>query len=114
MIVNHSQYPFIHPVALSDLRTLGQTTTVERSTLEQVRERIAALRAQTKERSAAHEFDFEKRLADIRSQESEKREEKKRQKQASRIAAQQAITQGVDEDAMEIMGFAGFGSTKQH
>jgi hypothetical protein len=52
-------------------------------------------------------------LADIRAQESEKREVKKRQKQASRIAAQQAVTEGVDEDAMEIMGFAGFGSTKQ-
>jgi U4/U6.U5 tri-snRNP component SNU23 len=71
------------------------------------------LRAQTKERSAAHEFDFEKRLADIRAQEIEKREEKKRQRQATRIAAQQPAIEGIDADAIEIMGFAGFGSTKQ-
>jgi U4/U6.U5 tri-snRNP component SNU23 len=97
----------------ADLRTLGQSTTIERSTLEQVQERIANLRAQTKERSAAHEFDFEKRLSDIREQEKEKREEKKRQRQASRLQAQEAITEGVDAEAMAIMGFAGFGTTKQ-
>jgi len=102
-----------HINSRSHLRTIGQTTTIERSTLEQVRERIAFLRAQTKERSAAHEFDFERRLSDIRAQELEKREEKKRQRQASRMAAQQSAIEGVDVDTFEMMGFAGFGSTKQ-
>jgi len=45
------------------LRALGQTTRIERSTVEQVRARIAYLREKTKEASNAKSFDFKQRLA---------------------------------------------------
>jgi U4/U6.U5 tri-snRNP component SNU23 len=101
--------PLIPPI---DLRHLGQTTTIERSTLEQVRERIAQLRAETKEKTTAKTFDFEKRLAEVRAIEEQKREEKKRKK----LVEKQANTGPAPDQDIEMtvaMGFAGFGSTKQ-
>ncbi|KAG6378269.1 hypothetical protein JVT61DRAFT_13980 [Boletus reticuloceps] len=100
----------------SHLRKMGQTTRVERSTLEQVRARIALLRERTKEASAAKSFDFDKRLAEVKAQEATRREEKKAQKQAkkeqARILLAQESTMGVEEMAA-VMGFGGFGSTKK-
>ncbi|KAF8128266.1 hypothetical protein EV363DRAFT_1510632 [Boletus edulis] len=105
-----------HINSRSHLRKLGQTTRVERSTLEQVRARIALLRERTKEASAAKSFDFDKRLAEVKAQEAARREEKKTQKQAkkeqARILLAQESTMGVEEMAT-VMGFGGFGSTKK-
>ncbi|KAI0302613.1 hypothetical protein BC826DRAFT_1101494 [Russula brevipes] len=102
------------------LRTLGQTTRIERSTVEQVRAKIAALRAQTKEASNAKAFDFDKRLAEIRDKELAAREEKKAAKKAEREQARlelakDAAAMQVDggDDMMNMMGFSGFGSTKK-
>ncbi|KAG8213618.1 hypothetical protein J3R82DRAFT_10303 [Butyriboletus roseoflavus] len=101
----------------SHLRKLGQTTRVERSTLEQVRARIAFLREKTKEASAAKSFDFDKRLAELKSQEATRREEKKAQKQAqkeqARILLAKESTMEVDDEMAAVMGFGGFGSTKK-
>jgi len=83
---------------------------VERSTLEQVRERIAALREQTREKTTAKTFDFEKRLADIRTQEEERRAQRKRDKQAANA---KASANDVDAEVQDAMGFGGFGSTKR-
>lgn len=100
-----------------DLRRLGQTTRVERSTLEQVRARIAFLREKTKEASAAKSFDFDKRLAEVKAQEAARREEKKSHKQAqkeqARILLAKESTMEVDDEMAAVMGFGGFGSTKK-
>jgi U4/U6.U5 tri-snRNP component SNU23 len=104
----------------TDLRALGQTTRIERSTVEQVRDKIASLRAQTKEASQAKAFDFDKRLAEIRDKELAAREEKKAAKKAERERARLELAQGAaamqvdgDGDMMNMMGFSGFGSTKK-
>ncbi|KAH0827432.1 hypothetical protein J3R83DRAFT_4104 [Lanmaoa asiatica] len=101
----------------SHLRRLGQTTRVERSTLEQVRARIALLREKTKEASAAKSFDFDKRLAELKVQEAARREEKKVQKQVqkeqARVLLAKESTMEVDDETAAIMGFGGFGSTKK-
>ena len=55
---------------LVDLRRLGQTTRIARSTVEQVRARIALLREKTKEASSAKSYDFNKRLAEIKAKET--------------------------------------------
>ncbi|KAH8993246.1 hypothetical protein EDB86DRAFT_2929442 [Lactarius hatsudake] len=100
------------------LRALGQTTRLERSTLEQVRAKIAFLRAQTKEASEAKAFDFDKRLTEIRDKELAARAEKKAAKKAEREKARLALAQDtamqVDgDDMMNMMGFSGFGTTKK-
>lgn len=90
---------------------------MERSTVEQVRARIALLREKTKEASAAKSFDFDKRLAEVKAQEAARREEKKALKQAqkeeARIRLVQESTMEVDSEMAAVMGFGGFGSTKK-
>jgi U4/U6.U5 tri-snRNP component SNU23 len=90
---------------------------VERSTLEQVRARIALLRERTKEASAAKSFDFDKRLAEVKDREVARREEKKAQKQAqkeeARILLAKESTMEVDDEMAAVMGFGGFGTTKK-
>lgn len=101
-----------------DLRALGQTTRIERSTVEQVRARIAYLREKTKEASNAKSFDFEQRLAEIKANEAALREEKKAQKKAQKekalveLAKDTAMEQD-ENKMMQMMGFAGFGTSKK-
>ena len=103
----------------TDLRAIGQTTRLERSTLEQVRAKIAFLRAQTKEASEAKAFDFDKRLAEIRDKElaarAEKKAAKKAEKEKARLELAQDAAMKVDgaDNMMNMMGFSGFGSTKK-
>lgn len=101
-----------------DLRMLGQRTTVERSTVEQVRARIAQLRAQKKEESSAKTFDFKKRLAEIKekadAERAEKKAAKKAEKEKSRMEMIQDVAMQEDNDEMAaMMGFSGFGTTKK-
>lgn len=103
---------------MKDLRALGQTTRIERSTVEQVRARIAYLREKTKEASNAKSFDFEKRLAEVREREAALREEKKAQKKAEKEKARVELVKDVtksqgDDDMMQMMGFSGFGTSKK-
>ncbi|KAI8975816.1 hypothetical protein BD414DRAFT_496991 [Trametes punicea] len=104
------------------LRALGQTTRIERSTVEQVRARIAYLREKTREASNAKSFDFEKRLAEVREREAALRAEKKAAKKALRERARVELAKDTvvepaakveQDDMMAMMGFAGFGSTKK-
>lgn len=103
-----------------DLRAMGQTTRVERSTVEQVRARIAYLREKTKEASSAKTFDFEKRLAEVREREDALRAEKKAAKKALRERARVDLAKDVtvpetqeQNDMMQMMGFGGFGTSKK-
>ncbi|KDQ57815.1 hypothetical protein JAAARDRAFT_35507 [Jaapia argillacea MUCL 33604] len=106
------------------LRKIGQTTRIARSTVEQVRARIAYLREKTKEASSAKSYDFEKRLAEVREKEAalraEKKAAKKREKEEKRVEMVMDVTGGVGggedgggDDMMKMMGFGGFGSTKK-
>lgn len=102
---------------LEDLRIIGQTTRIERSTLQQVRARIALLRERTKEASNAKTFDFDQRLAEIKAKEAASRAEKKAQKKAEKERARVELVKdsAMDEegDMAKMMGFGGFGSTKK-
>ena len=75
------------PAEIVDLRRLGQTTQVSRSTLAQVRERIRQLRESTANKVTAKNFDFQKRLQDVRDVETaerDKRREERKRKRAER------------------------------
>lgn len=100
-----------------DLRALGQTTRVERSTVEQVRARIAMLREKTKEASSAKAFDFDKRLAEIKAKEQalrqEKKDQKKAEKEKARLELMKDLAPEPDDEMTRLMGFGGFGSSKK-
>ncbi|TCD64876.1 hypothetical protein EIP91_003542 [Steccherinum ochraceum] len=99
------------------LRALGQTTRIARSTVEQVRARIALLREKTKEASQAKTFDFEQRLAEVRDKEAAIRTERKAQKKAikeqSRVELVKDVTMQDDDGMSAMMGFSGFGTSKK-
>ncbi|TEB30333.1 hypothetical protein FA13DRAFT_1688899 [Coprinellus micaceus] len=105
-----------HLNSRAHLRALGQTTKIERSTLAQVQARIAYLREKTKAASSAKDYDFDQRLAEIRDRERQAREEKKAAKKAEKEKARLELLQepaGGGDDMMQMMGFAGFGSSKK-
>ena len=105
-----------------DLRQIGQTTKVERSTIEQVRARIALLREKTKDAANAKTYDFEQRLAEIKAKETELRVSKKEQRKAAKEAVLRAqlekeaekdeTTKAEEDDMMQMMGFSGFSTKK--
>ncbi|KAF8320659.1 hypothetical protein DL93DRAFT_2073278 [Clavulina sp. PMI_390] len=98
----------------SHLRRLGQTTKVARSTIEQVRARIAFLREKTREAANAKAFDFDARLEEIRQKEQEERDAKRAAKKAARDARLiEAVKDAETDEMSQMMGFGGFGSTKK-
>lgn len=105
-------------MASSDLRRLGQGTQAARSTLDEVRAKIASLRAATADQSSAKEFDFQARLKEVakaeeirRAEEKQRRVEKKTEKREQAEKARKG--EQVGGELAEMMGFGGFGSTKR-
>ena len=100
----------------TDLRALGQTTKIERSTLAQVQARIAYLRERTKDAASAKAFDFDQRLAEVKEKEQTLREQRKTEKKAAKEKARLALindTENADSEMTALMGFGGFGSSKK-
>lgn len=98
------------------MRALGQTTRLERSTLEQVRARIALLRETTKDAVSAKQYDFDQRLAEVKAKEVALREEKKAQKKAEKEKMRLELVKGAgpeNDEMAQMMGFGGFGSSKK-
>jgi U4/U6.U5 tri-snRNP component SNU23 len=106
-----------HINSKAHLRIIGQTTRIERSTLQQVRDRIAYLREKTKEASSAKSFDFDQRLAEIKAKEAtlraEKKAHKKAEKEKARVELVKESAMDGEDDMAKMMGFGGFGSTKK-
>ena len=103
-------------ILITDLRALGQTTKIERSTLAQVQARIAYLREKTKEAASAKAFDFDQRLAEVKEKEQALREQRKTEKKAAKDKARLALindTENADSEMTTLMGFGGFGSSKK-
>lgn len=101
------------PSRRTDLRHLGQTTKVVKSTLNDVRQKIAELRAKSAASADAKKYDFEQRIKDIKQAEvasrDEAREAKRRKRDEERAQAEKDRTKGADEQMMQMMGFGGFG-----
>ena len=75
------------------------------------------LREKTKEASNAKSYDFERRLAEIKTKEADLRAEKRKQKQAEKDKVRAELAKDLaapqDDDMMKMMGFSGFGSSKK-
>jgi len=100
----------------TDLKKLGQTTRVAKSTLDQVRIKIAQLREQSKDAAEKKEYDFAQRLKEIQAGEDEekqarkdKRKEAKVQKQALKEKENIVKLSAEEEQMQAMMGFSGFG-----
>ncbi|KAH8150239.1 uncharacterized protein LAJ45_05450 [Morchella importuna] len=115
------------------LHAIGQTSEVERATLEQVIQRLQWLRSRKRQQETGEEFDLQKRLAERARTEEQERLERRQKRKAHRIEKKQlevkkekdaggyTATTDVDEDDVDamamarMMGFAGgFGSTKKN
>ncbi|GAA5871311.1 hypothetical protein JCM16303_000712 [Sporobolomyces ruberrimus] len=96
----------------SHLRRLGQTTKVKRTTLDDVRQKIAELREKTAKASEKKAYDFEQRIREIKAEENKEREmqkeAKRRKKEEDKLVEQKKKEEGVDKGMMDMMGFAGF------
>ncbi|KDN49187.1 hypothetical protein K437DRAFT_245235 [Tilletiaria anomala UBC 951] len=99
------------------LRMMGMTTQVVRSSLEAVRAKIAALRESRANGSQARSYDFEARLRQIAEEKQKEKEERKAKKKAAKEDARRKgaadVAMDMDQDAMAMLGFGGFGSTKK-
>lgn len=93
---------------LLDLRVLGQTTRVVRSTLNDVRQKIADLRAKTAASTESKQYDFDQRIKEIKALETASKLEAKEAKRKKKLMDEAASTEGQDQDMMKAMGFAGF------
>ena len=100
------------------LRRIGQRTEAERATVEQVRERIEAIRAERALGATATErYNFDERLKQIAAEQRHERVERRRDRREERLRKKQkqAHNEPVAEDdtaLMVAMGFASFGSTR--
>ncbi|KAI9599145.1 hypothetical protein BDF19DRAFT_419448 [Syncephalis fuscata] len=101
--------------------SIGQIMGVERSTLEQVRARLAALKR--KKAQPKKDYNLDEQIAlqrqkkeDERQQKKLKQQEKKQKLEEERQTQEQQTIEemgGVDTDMASMMGFAGFGTSKK-
>ncbi|ORY03617.1 hypothetical protein K493DRAFT_311648 [Basidiobolus meristosporus CBS 931.73] len=92
---------------------MGMTMNVERSTLEQIKAKLASLK---KKDEKPKEYNFEERVeAAIKQEEEDKRRKREKKKDKKReVEAQQTAELGeMDPEMAAMMGFANFGSSKK-
>jgi len=97
-------------------RALGMSMKVERSTIDQVRSKLASLKAKKEEASV--QYDFDARIEELQRQEEEDKRRKREKKKAKRNAKKDNKDETIVEDEIDpemaaMMGFSGFGSQKK-
>lgn len=91
-------------------RNLGMSMRVERSTLDQVKQRFEVNKKKLEEKKK--DYDFEQRMQELREEE-EKLREYRREKRKERKRKHQESSEDIDPDMAATMGFSGFGSSKK-
>ena len=82
---------------------------IERSSLDQVKERFAINKRKMEEKKK--EYDFEERMKELKEEE-EKQREYKRNKRKRKL--EEVEEPAGDPDMMATMGFSGFGGSKKN
>ncbi|GAB5589255.1 zinc finger [Umbelopsis nana] len=97
-------------------RNLGMSMRVERASLDNVKERLAALKR--KKEQPKEDYDLDARI-EARQREEEEAKRRKKEKKKAKKEAESEKPQNLDgeaaveeDDMAKMMGFAGFGSTK--
>merc|ERR1712112_303171 len=92
-------------------RNLGMSMKIERSSLDQVKERFALNKKKLEEKKK--DYDFEERMKEPKEEE-EKQREYRRNKKKRKHEEVEDDTAGADLDMMAMMGFSGFGGSKKN
>ncbi|KAL8576372.1 zinc finger, matrin-type 2 [Nucella lapillus] len=93
-------------------RNLGMSMKIERSSLDQVRQRFELNKKKKEEKEK--EYDIEERLREIKEEEEKaKAHKKEKRKERKRKAADDGDMGSGDPDMAALMGFSGFGTSKK-
>jgi len=100
-------------------RNLGMSMKIERSTLDQVKQRFETIKQKKSEQQK--KYDWDKRMQELQEEEEKSKEYKRekrleRKRKAEETAASSstgAEDDGMDPEMAAVMGFAGFSSSKK-
>jgi len=92
-------------------RNLGMSMKIERSTLDQVKERFAKNKAKLEEKKV--DYDFDQRMMELKEEEEKQKEYRKNLKRKRKPEPEPDEMVG-DPDMMAMMGFSGFGGSKKN
>merc|ERR1719209_1622609 len=91
-------------------RNLGMSMKVERSSLDQVKQRFAKNKAKLEEKKV--DYDFDQRMMELREEEEKQKEYRKNLKRKRKPEPEPEEMVG-DPDMMAMMGFSGFGTSSK-
>jgi U4/U6.U5 tri-snRNP component SNU23 len=92
-------------------RNLGMSMKVERSTVDQVKDRFNKNKRKAEESSKKEDYDLQMQLKQAAQAEEDRKQQRKKKKKAHH----EEDERGEDEDEMaKLMGFAGFGGAKKN
>ncbi|XP_054716517.1 LOW QUALITY PROTEIN: zinc finger matrin-type protein 2-like [Uloborus diversus] len=92
-------------------RNLGMSMRIERSTLDQVKQRMEMNKRKREEKQK--EYDFEQRLQELKDEEEKIKENKREKRKEKKRKAAESQDKDLDPDMAAIMGFSGFCSSKK-
>merc|ERR1711920_837464 len=92
-------------------RNMGMSMKVERSSLDQVKDRFAKNKLKLEEKKK--EYDFDERMKELKEEEEKQREYKRNKKKRKHDEVEEDSFGG-DPDMMAMMGFSGFGGSKKN
>ena len=90
---------------------MGMSMKIERSSLDQVKDRFAKNKLKLEEKKK--EYDFDERMKELKEEEEKQREYKRNKKKRKHDEVEEDSFGG-DPDMMAMMGFSGFGGSKKN
>merc|ERR1712058_194995 len=93
-------------------RNLGMSMKIERSSLDQVKERFALNKKKMEEKKK--DYDFEERMKELKEEEEKQKEYRRNKKKRKHEEIEEDAFGGGDPDMMAMMGFSGFGGSKKN
>lgn len=89
---------------------------VERSSLDQVRERFNRNKTKIEERKDKVEYNLDSQVKNLEREEEERRQQKKnrKRKHEDESTASSSSAFGFDDEMARMMGFGGFGGSKKN
>ncbi|CAG9810342.1 unnamed protein product [Chironomus riparius] len=93
-------------------RNLGMSMKVERSSLEQVKERFNKNKRKADDK--VKEYDLDQKIKEVQEMEEKAKELKREKKKRKKEETETSNDGGFDEDMMKMMGFGNFGGSRKN